>query len=77
MELPADHLPTVKNVLRGTWERGWSFIKKAGTIITLSSVFVWFTSSFGFVDGVFGMVEDMDAFLREADDRMYREKEKR
>ena len=60
MELPAYHLPTVKNVLRGTWERGWSFIKKAGTIITLSSVFVWFTSSFGFVDGVFGMVEDMD-----------------
>ncbi len=43
MELPAYHLPTVKNVLRGTWERGWSFIKKAGTIITLSSVFVWFT----------------------------------
>ena len=63
MELPAYHLPTVKNVLRGTWERGWSFIKKAGTIITLSSVFVWFTSSFGFVDGVFGMVEDMDASI--------------
>ena len=63
MELPAYHLPTVKNVLRGTWERGWSFIKKAGTIITLSSVFVWFTSSFGFVDGAFGMVEDMDASI--------------
>ena len=63
MELPAYHLPTVKNVLRGTWERGWSFIKKAGTIITLSSVFVWFTSSFGFVDGVFGMVEDMDVSI--------------
>ena len=63
MELPAYHVPTVKNVLRGTWERGWSFIKKAGTIITLSSVFVWFTSSFGFVDGAFGMVEDMDASI--------------
>ena len=63
MELPAYHVPTVKNVLRGTWERGWSFIKKAGTIITLASVFVWFTSSFGFVDGAFGMVEDMDASI--------------
>ena len=63
MELPAYHIPTVKNVLRGTWERGWSFIKKAGTIITLASVFVWFTSSFGFVDGAFGMVEDMDASI--------------
>ena len=60
MELPAYHVPTVKNVLRGTWERGWSFIKKAGTIITLSSVFVWFTSSFGFVDGAFGMVGEID-----------------
>ncbi len=60
MELPAYHMPTAKNVLRGTWERGWSYIKKAGTIITLASVFVWFTSSFGFVDGAFGMVEDMD-----------------
>ena len=63
MELPAYHVPTVKNVLRGTWERGWSFIKKAGTIITLASVFVWFTSSFGFVDGAFGMVEDMGASI--------------
>ena len=63
MELPAYHVPTVKNVLRGTWERGWSFIKKAGTIITLASVFVWFTSSFGFVDGAFGMVEDMDVSI--------------
>lgn len=63
MELPAYHLPTVKNVLRGTWERGWSFIKKAGTIITLASVAVWFASSFGFADGRFGMVEDMDASL--------------
>ena len=63
MELPAYHWPTLGNVLRSMWERGWSFIKKAGTIITLSSVFVWFTSSFGFVDGVFGMVEDMDASI--------------
>ena len=60
MELPAYHLPTVKNILRGTWERGWSFIKKAGTIITLASVFVWFTSSFGFGEAGFGMVEDID-----------------
>ena len=60
MELPQYHLPTVTNVLRGTWERGWSFIKKAGTVILLASIFVWFTSSFGFVDGAFGMVEDMD-----------------
>ena len=60
MELPAYHMPTAANVLRGTWERGWSFIRKAGTIITLASVFVWFTSNFGFVDGAFGMVEDMD-----------------
>ncbi len=59
MELPAYHMPTVTNVLRGTWERGWSFIKKAGTIITLASIFVWFTSSYGFVDGSFGAV-DMD-----------------
>ncbi len=60
MELPAYHIPTVKNVLRGTWERGWSFIKKAGTVILLASIFVWFTSSFGFVDGTFGMVEDIN-----------------
>ena len=60
MELPAYHLPTVKNVLRGTWERGWSFIRKAGTVILLASIFVWFTSSFGFTDGTFGMVEDID-----------------
>lgn len=59
MELPAYHLPTISNVLRGTWERCWSFLKKAGTIITLASVFVWFTSNFGFVNGGFGMVEDM------------------
>lgn len=59
MELPAYHLPTVGNVLRSMWERGWSFIKKAGTIILLSTIFIWFTSSFGFVDGKFGMVEDL------------------
>ncbi len=59
MELPAYHMPTVINVLRSMWERGWSFIKKAGTVILLSTIFVWFTSSFGFVDGHFGMVEDL------------------
>ncbi|MBQ9427924.1 MAG: ferrous iron transporter B [Clostridia bacterium] len=58
MELPAYHLPTLKNVLRSTWERGWSFIKKAGTIILLSTVVVWFTSFFGWVDGVFGMLSE-------------------
>ncbi|RHO59910.1 ferrous iron transporter B [Eubacterium sp. AM05-23] len=59
IELPAYHVPTVVNVLRSMWERGWSFIKKAGTIILLSTVFIWFTSSFGMVDGSFGMVDDM------------------
>ncbi len=63
MELPAYHMPTVVNTLRGTWERGWSFIKKAGTIILLASILVWFGKSFGFADGSFGMVEDMDASL--------------
>ncbi|MBO4866870.1 MAG: ferrous iron transport protein B [Ruminococcus sp.] len=58
MELPAYHLPTVKNVLRSMWERGWSFIKKAGTVILISQVVVWFTSRFGFVDGSFGMLEE-------------------
>ena len=58
MELPAYHLPTVGNVLRSTWERGWSFIKKAGTIILLSTVFVWFATYFGFVDGKFGMLTE-------------------
>jgi len=56
MELPAYHMPTVGNVLRSTWERGWSFIKKAGTIILLSTIFVWFTSFFGIVDGSFTML---------------------
>ena len=60
MELPAYHLPTAGNVLRSTWERGWSFIKKAGTIILLSTIFVWFTQSFGFEGGSFGMVQDMN-----------------
>ena len=64
MELPAYHLPTVSNVLRSMWERGWSFIKKAGTVILLSTIFIWFTSGFGIVDGQFGMVEDLsDGFL--------------
>ena len=58
MELPAYHLPTLKNVLRSTWERGWSFIKKAGTIILLSTVVVWFTSFFGWVDGSFRMLAE-------------------
>lgn len=58
MELPAYHLPTVSNVLRSMWERGWSFIKKAGTIILLSTILVWFTSYFGFVDGSFRMLSE-------------------
>ena len=60
MELPAYHLPTVSNVLRSMWERGWSFIKKAGTIILLSTIFVWFTTYFGWVDGQFRMLEDLE-----------------
>ena len=58
MELPAYHMPTLLNVLRSMWERGWSFIKKAGTIILLSTIFVWFTSYFGFADGKFGMLSE-------------------
>ena len=58
MELPDYHLPTVGNVLRSMWERGWSFIKKAGTIILLSTIFVWFTTYFGFVDGTFRMLSE-------------------
>ena len=58
MELPAYHIPTVGNVLRSMWERGWSFIKKAGTIITLSTIAVWFTTYFGFVDGSFQMLDE-------------------
>ncbi len=59
IELPAYHMPTVMNVLRSMWERGWSFIKKAGTIILLSTILVWFLSNFGFANGEFGMVEDL------------------
>ena len=57
MELPAYHWPTAGNVLRSMWERGWSFIKKAGTIILLSTIILWFLMSFGWVDGSFGMLE--------------------
>ena len=57
MELPAYHMPTVGNVLRSMWERGWSFIKKAGTIILLSTIILWFLMSFGWVDGKFGMLD--------------------
>ena len=56
MELPAYHIPSAGNVLRGTWERGWSFIKRAGTVILLSSILLWFLQGFGFTDGSFGMV---------------------
>ena len=58
MELPAYHWPTLGNVLRSMWERGWSFIKKAGTIILLSTIFVWFTTYFGTVDGTFRMLSE-------------------
>ena len=58
MELPAYHWPTVSNILRSMWERGWSFIKKAGTIILLSTILVWFTTYFGFVDGAFTMLTE-------------------
>ena len=57
MELPAYHMPTVSNVLRSMWERAWSFIKKAGTIILLSTIVLWFLMNFGWVDGSFGMLE--------------------
>ena len=60
MELPAYHLPTVSNVFRSVWERAWSFIKKAGTVILLSSIVLWFLMSFGVENGSFGMVENMD-----------------
>ena len=63
MELPAYHAPKAVNILRGTWERGWSFIKRAGTVIVLASIFIWVTSNLGFVDGSFGLVEDMDHSL--------------
>ena len=60
MELPAYHWPTVGSVLRSMWERGWSFIKKAGTIILLSTIVVWFTTYFGWVDGEFRMLDDLE-----------------
>ena len=60
MELPAYHVPAWSNVFRATWERGWSFIKRAGTVILASTIVLWFLQGFGFEDGVFGMVEDQD-----------------
>lgn len=63
MELPSYHLPTVGSVFRSMWERGSSFIKKAGTVILVSTIFVWFTSGYGFVDGHFGAVEDLSQGL--------------
>ncbi len=63
MELPAYHLPTIGGVLRSMWERGWSFIKKAGTVILLSTILVWFLSGYGFENGSFGAVSDMNASL--------------
>ena len=60
MELPAYHVPAWGNVLRATWERGWSFIKRAGTVILLATVVLWFMQGFGFENGAFGMVEDQD-----------------
>ena len=59
MELPAYHLPSWKNVLHGTWERGWSFIKRAGTVIVISSIIIWALSSLGTVNGKFGMVDEL------------------
>ncbi|MBQ3393904.1 MAG: ferrous iron transport protein B [Oscillospiraceae bacterium] len=78
MELPAYHVPTMGNVLRGTWERGWSFIKKAGTVILLSSVIIWFLSRFGTVNGQFGMVDELfedetvatESYIEELADKM-------
>jgi len=63
MELPSYHLPTLSNLLRSMWERGWSFIRKAGTIILVATIFVWFTSSYGFDHGSFGMVEMNNSLL--------------
>ena len=60
MELPAYHIPAWGNVLRATWERGWSFIKRAGTVILASTIILWFLQGFGFENGAFGMVEDQD-----------------
>ncbi|MDR1660613.1 MAG: ferrous iron transporter B [Desulfovibrio sp.] len=66
MELPAYHWPTAGAIMRSMWERGWSFIKKAGTLILLATIFVWSTSSFGWADGSFGMVEMPESILAKA-----------
>ena len=66
MELPAYHAPSVGNVLRATWERGWSFIKRAGSVILIASVLIWFLQAFGFENGAFGLVEDQDNSLMAA-----------
>ena len=63
MELPPYHSPAASNVLRATWERGWSFIKRAGTVILLSSIIIWFLQAFGFENGSFGMVEDNNSSI--------------
>ena len=63
MELPAYHAPSASNVLRATWERGWSFIKRAGTVILLSTIVLWFLQGYGFTDGAFGPVEDNNTSL--------------
>ncbi len=78
MELPPYHLPAWSNVLRGAWERGWSFIKRAGTVIVVSSIVIWFLTGFGFVNGKFGMVKDLykdeslvnDAYTAQVAERM-------
>ena len=78
MELPPYHVPSLTNVLRGTWERGWSFIKRAGTVIVLSSIIIWFLSGFGWVNKQFGMVEQLyedeelvdDAYVAQVAQRM-------
>ena len=79
MELPPYHLPAWGNVLRGTWERGWSFIKRAGTVIVVSSIVIWFLTSFGSVNGKFGMVDELyedkslvtDEYVTTVADRMH------
>lgn len=63
MELPSYHMPTLRNLLRSMWERSWSFVKKAGTVILLCSMLIWFFSNFGFTNGQFGMVADMSGSL--------------
>ena len=77
MELPAYHVPSAVNVLRGTWERGWSFIKRAGTVIVLSSIIIWFLSGFGWVGRQFGMVEELYADEELVDDAYVAEVAKR